>query len=86
MANKDISRREFLKGAGAIGMGAAAVTLFGMPVFASGEMGGASGGPSGGPGGFSFAQEKNENHLIWQVKDWKSAPDPIPESKIKKEL
>ncbi len=89
MSGKDISRRQFLKGAGALGMGAAAAAVLGVPVFAaSGEPGGASGGPggpSGGPGGFSFAQEKNENHLIWQVEDWKTAPDPIPERKIKEE-
>ncbi len=31
MANKDISRRQFLKGTGAVGVGAAAASLFGIP-------------------------------------------------------
>lgn len=31
MANKDISRRQFLKGSGAVGLGAAAAALFGVP-------------------------------------------------------
>ena len=85
MEKKYISRRQFLKNAGAVGLGAAAINLFGLPVFAaSSEMGGASGGMASGD--FSFAQEKNENHLIWQVNDWKIAPDPIPDSKIKNEL
>ena len=87
MEKKDISRRQFLKGSVAGAAGIAALSVFGMDAFASGEAsGGASGGPSGGPGGFSFAQPKNENHLIWQVEDWKIAPDPIAESKITEEL
>ena len=58
MEKKDITRRQFLKGSAAGAVGLAAVSMFGVNAFASGEpggaSGGASGGPSGGPGGFSF--------------------------------
>ena len=86
MEKKDITRRQFLKGSAAGAVGFAALSMFGVNAFASGEASGGPGGASGGPGGFSFAQEKNENHLIWQVEDWKIAPDPIPDSKIKEEF
>ena len=90
MDKENITRRQFLKGSAAGAVGFAALSMFGVNAFASGEPGGtsgeASGGGSGGPSGFSFAQPKNENHLIWQIEDWKSAPDPIPESRIKDEL
>jgi len=83
---KNVSRRQFLKGTAAGAVGVAAISVFGAGAFASGEPGGAApagGGPSGGgPGGFSFAQEVNENHLIQQLEDWKLAPDAIPASKI----
>lgn len=82
MAKNDISRRQFLKGASAVGMGAAAATVFGLPVFASGEPGGAPGpGGSGEPGG-SSNEPINENHLIRSIEDWKIAPSPIQDSKI----
>ena len=82
MEHKDITRRQFLKGSAAGAVGFAALSMLGVNAFASGEPGGASGGPSGGPGGFSFAQPKNENHLIWQLDDWKDGPTPVAEDRI----
>ena len=88
---RPISRRSFLKGVGAVGAGAAAVSLLGVGAFASGEAGGASGSPggaSGGPGGgggapgMSMSEEINYSHLIRQLEDWKIAPEPVDEAKI----
>ena len=80
---KELTRRQFLKSAGAFGVGAAAVGFFGLDAFAgSGEPG--PGGASGGPGG-SSQEPINENHLIRQLEDWKIAPKAIKDSKIKEE-
>ena len=66
MEKKHISRRDFLKGAGALGAGAAAVSLLGASVFASGEADGSSsastssGGGGGGGGGGASGSSSGE--------------------------
>ena len=83
---KDISRRQFLKGAAASAAGIAAASVLGASVFAAEDadaVSSASTATTSAAGSNSIASgEANVSHLIQQVTDWKAAPDPVSEDKI----
>ncbi len=84
--SKDISRREFLKGAGAAAAGVAAASVLGTSVFAAeapdavtGATTAAAAAPAaGGASGGAV----NEKHIIRSMADWKVAPEPMSEDRI----
>jgi succinate dehydrogenase/fumarate reductase flavoprotein subunit len=81
--SKDISRRQFLKGAAASAAGVAAASILGTSVFADDvdAVTGASTTSTAG-GASSGSSDASASHLIQSIADWKVAPDPVSEDLI----